>query len=219
MFNFQRKIKNKSFSRNILSFMTVQKLKLILHKKFSTINKTSKSETRTSPNLSNKTNKEETIFLFSHGSAKNYYKLNVLPLFIYLGICFSILILTDVPDQLKKTMRFFGTNSFLLLLAISFYSKRHINHLSLTKPGNIILMKTFSKLGLGKFNEYQIPLKDIGPLIPISKYIRTKKTGIYILKPSQDIKYFYFMNFFFIRPTSNPEFDKLFKNKIQKLEN
>ncbi len=160
-------------------------------------------------------NKEETIFLFSH-DARKYYIINIVPLVGYLLISLTLLTNSDYPDYLRGTMFLFGAACFTALIGISIYSKRHINHISLTKPSNIFLIKTFSKLGFGKDKEYQIPFKGIGELVPISKYIKTKNTGVFILKPNQNVKYFNFFNFFFIRPKGSIEFDQIFKNRIKK---
>jgi hypothetical protein len=50
----------------------------------------------------------------------------------------------------------------------------------------------------------------------ISRYIKTKSTGIYVIKPEG--KYFPYMNYFFIRPVkkNNQEFDKIFTNKLKR---
>jgi hypothetical protein len=163
-----------------------------------------------------KKDKEEKIFLFSHDTAKKYYQMNVLPLIGYLGLSSASLLNSDYPDYLRRTMTMFMSASFLALLGISIYAKRHIYSIHLMKPSNILIIETFSKLGFGKFKTYQMPLKDVTEMIPVSKYIKTKNTGIYILKPNQSTKYFNFLNFFFIRPKSGLEFDQIFKSKLRK---
>jgi hypothetical protein len=160
--------------------------------------------------------KEETLFLFSHDTARKYYKLNVFPLLGYLVVSGACLFDSDYPDYLRNTMYLFMGSSMLVLTGISIYAKRHVHTLKLVKPSNILLVSTFSKSGFGKDRLYQVPIKDILEMIPISKYIGTKSTGIYILKANQNTKYFPFMNFFFIRPKSGIEFDAIFKNKIKK---
>jgi hypothetical protein len=160
--------------------------------------------------------KEETIFLFSHDSARKYYKLNVLPLLGYVVVSGASLIDSDYPDYLRNTMYLFMGASLLVLTGVTMYAKRHVHTLKLVKPSNILLVSTFSKAGFGKDRLYQVPLKDIVEMIPVSKYIGTKNTGIYIMKPNQNTKYFHFMNFFFIRPKSGLEFDAIFKSKIKK---
>jgi hypothetical protein len=191
------------------------KTKNILNIKKYFSNKVAANKISTSSATTSK-QKEETIFLFSHDTARKYYKINVFPLLGYVVVSGACLIDSDYPDYLRNTMYLFMGASLLVLVGITFYAKRHIHTLKLVKPSNILLVSTFSKSGFGKDRLYQVPLKDILEMIPISKYIGTKNTGIYIMKPNQSTKYFHFMNFFFIRPKSGIEFDAIFKNKIKK---
>lgn len=165
--------------------------------------------------------KEETLVLFSHESAARYYKLNVLSLLAYntvLGLCLKS---PEFPDYIRGTMTLsFGLIS-IAIICIGIFSKRHISSISITKPSNILLVKTFSKFGLfNSYNSYQIPLKEIKELVPVSDYIKTRKTGIYILKTTENTKYHNFFNFFFIRPTNNNHlFDQYFKSKVRSRKN
>jgi len=204
--------------KNIYFFTTSAKqnrLSFIKNKHFSI-----KTSLKDSLNLNNaKSNtkpKEETIFIFSHDTARKYYSMNVIPLIGYIAVSAASLVDSDYPDYLRKTMYFFMATGVLILTGLSIYAKRHVHSMQLVKPSNILLIKTFSKFGFGKDRTYQVPIKDIVEMIPISKFIRTKNTGIYIMKPNQNTKYFRFMNFFFIRPKSSLEFDQIFKSKIKK---
>lgn len=173
-------------------------------KKFST-NKINKSKDNTN---------QEKILIFSHETARRYYKLNVLSLGGYFIVCFCLLSNHDYPDHLWKTTLAFGFASFSILVGIYIFSNRHINLIRLLKPSNNLTIRTFSKLTFGLDKEYQIPLKNV-ELIKLKRFQISKKTNLYILHDKSKKKYFSFLNFFYIRPTSNPQFDSIFKSRTK----
>jgi hypothetical protein len=162
-----------------------------------------------------KSSKDENIFIFSHETGRRYYKLNVAFLGLYSLMNLNILKDKDYPDYLRKSMVIFLSLTAGALIVIGLFASRHVESIHLKKPANILLINTFSKFGFSTKN-YQLPVKDIKEVIPLSRYIRTKNTGLYLIKPTPNHKYFKFLNFFIIRPqkTNNIHFDEIFSSKL-----
>jgi hypothetical protein len=161
-------------------------------------------------------NKSENIFIFSHDTAGKYYLLNFGFLSAYTGITFSISINPEYPDYLRNSLYFFMLISSMTMIAILFFSKRHIASIHLVKPGNILNIKTFRKFGYSN-TSFQMPVSEVKEIVSFSKYIKTNKTGLYLIRPVK-AKYFTFGNFFIIRPakTNNYMFDEIFAKKLKK---
>jgi hypothetical protein len=159
------------------------------------------------------TTKEDEILIFTHQQARKYYKMNVPFLAGYLVISYNLIKHPDYPSYLKNTSMLFSSIIFLALIGINIYANRHISMIKLRRHSQMLNIETFSKFGFGKKN-YIIPLNDVKEITSIKKYIKTKKTGIFIIKTNK--KVFNFFNFFFIRPSrNNPEFDKIFKKILK----
>ncbi len=159
----------------------------------------------------------EELQVFSHSTAQKYYRLNSAALIGYNIILLLCIGNPDYPDYHKKTMMFSSGVITLALFAISVYAKRHVKNIKIMKPANILTIETFGKLGItNKGYNYQIPLRDVKEIVPLSDYIKTRKTGVYLIYPFEKTNYFRFLNFFFIRPEKkNLEFDQLFKSKLR----
>lgn len=194
------------------------------HKLFSNVRKANKKTTtsKADKQQQNTANiKQESLNVFSHESAAKYYKINILALLGYntvLGVC---LLNPEFPDYLRKTMMISFSLITATIIFIGIYSRRHISSISITRPSNILTIKTFGKFGLSPDGRtYQLPVKEVKELVPASDYIKTKKTGVFLLKPTEKMDYFRFFNFFFIRPyANNVLFDQLFKSKVRKIRN
>jgi hypothetical protein len=157
--------------------------------------------------------KDEEILIFTHQMAKKYYKIHVPFLFLYLGYSYNIIKNPDYPTYMKNTFIAFSSIISLSLLGLFLYSNRHISSIKLKKQSKVLIIETFRYFGMRKKN-YEVPLSNIKEIRGISKYIRTKRTGIFIIKPN--INVFKIFNLFFIRPyKNNPEFDKIFKRLLK----
>ena len=157
--------------------------------------------------------KEEEILLFTHQMAKKYYKIHVPFLVLYLGYSYNIIKNPDNPSYMRNTFIVFSSIISFSLIGLLLYSNRHISTIKLKKQKKVLMIETFRYFGLRKKN-YEIPLNNIEEIKGVSKYIRTKRTGIFIIKPNINI--FKIFNIFFIRPNkNNPEFDKIFKRLLK----
>lgn len=160
--------------------------------------------------------RQEEILLLSHETAARYYKLNVPFLFGYIGFAGVMLNNPEYPAYVKSSMLMFSSLCGLGLVGLFLYSNRHIKTMKLIKPGNNLIIETFSKFGFSSKN-HNINVNDIKELIPISKYIHTKKTGIYMMTLYPEKKLFNSFNVLFMRPSkNNPQFDKIFIAKLKK---
>lgn len=159
----------------------------------------------------------ESIFLFSHDSAKKYYLLNFSLLSVYTLLCSKIANDPEYPDFLRHSLNgFIGLTTFGLV-AILFFAKRHVYSIYLQRPSNILLIKTYSKFGLGN-KQYQLPVSEIKEMISIDRKFKKLRTGIYMIKPTQKYQFFRIINVFFIRPQkqNNYMFDEIFAKKLKK---
>jgi hypothetical protein len=158
---------------------------------------------------------EEEVLLFTHQTAFKYYKLNVPFLTSYLAFSYFLISNKELPSHLRNTSIAFSSLITISLLAINFYANRHINLIKLKRNSGLLVIQTFSKFGFGT-KKYIVSINDFKEMHSVSRYIRTKKTGIYILKLKESKKLFHFGNFFFIRPArNNPDFDRIFKKLLK----
>jgi hypothetical protein len=177
-----------------MKIISKQSIAKFIYKHFSKINRSS-----------------DDILLFTHESARKYYKLNVPFLAGYLLISYNLLRHPDYPNYLKITSIIFSSLIGLSLLFINIYANRHINNIILKRATNELAITTFSKFGFSS-RKYTISLSDLKQMSSIAKYIKTKQTGIYILRLKENKRIFRYLNVFFIRPVrNNPEFDRIFK--------
>jgi hypothetical protein len=159
----------------------------------------------------------ESIFIFSHDTAKKYYLMNFSFLSLYSVLCAKVASDPEYPDFLRTSMNgFIGLTTFGLM-AILFFSKRHVYSIYLQKPSNILLIKTYSKFGFSN-KQYQLPVNDIKEMISVDRKFKKFRTGLYMIKPTEKYKYFKFLNVFFIRPSksNNYVFDEIFAKKLKK---
>ena len=181
-------------------------------------NSSAQPKTKTSgENPSTKSTTNESIFLFSHETAKKYYLLNFSFLSIYSALCMKISADPEYPDFLRTSMNgFIGLTSFGLVFLL-FFSRRHVYSIYLQKPSNILLIKTYSMFGFGN-KKYQLPVNDVKEIISLDRKFKKIRTGVYMIKPNEKYKYFYLFNGFFIRPSKNNNymFDEIFAKKIKK---
>jgi len=178
----------------------------------------SKEQTTGSTNRTqDSTRTSESIFIFSHDTAKKYYLLNFSFLSMYTVLCAKVASDPEYPDFLRHSMNgFIGLTTFGIV-AIMFFAKRHVYSIYLQKPSNILLIKTYSKFGLSN-KQFQLPVSDVKEMIPLDRKFKKLRTGVYIIKPTEKYKYFKFFNVFFIRPskTNNYLFDEIFAKKLKK---
>jgi hypothetical protein len=170
-----------------------------------------------SQHLSNKVPKpSDDVLLFTHETARRYYKLNVPFLAGYLVFSYILTRHPDCPSYLKYTSIAFSSIIGLALVGISLYANRHINRIVLKRSTNELDITTFSKLGFGS-RRHTIGVNDLREMYSVGKYIKTKKTGVYVIKFNEDKKRLYrYLNLFFIRPSrNNPDFDRIFKRILK----
>ncbi len=157
--------------------------------------------------------KEEEILIFIHKDAKKYYRLNVPFLMAYMGFSYFTITHPDSTSYMRNTSIFFSSLVGLALFGLYLYSNRHIGSIKLGRQSKVLVIETLARFGIKKAI-YEIPFGNLQEITSVRKYIKTNRTGIFMIKPN--IKIFNFFNFFLIRPNkNNPEFDKIFKRLLK----
>lgn len=210
------------FTKSKFQPLNFKNFKTFTSKTSSNIKDKSQKNTKTASSTlnSNSNIKSKSAFdsytIYSNTTTQKYYKLNIPFIIGYLIFGASTLSNKEYPDYLRGTAKFFSSICVFALIGVSIFSKRHIH--SITMLGNnMLIIKTFKYLGFGTERVFQMPVKELKEIVPLSNIIKTKSTGLYILKPFENKKYFKFLNFFFIRPTKDTLVDeKLFVSKLKR---
>jgi len=176
--------------------------------------------TNTTNTTNSTTKSSEEILLMSHTTSHYYYKINIIFLIIYFLVSLFILANPDYPDFLKSTTSIFAVGCLTVLFFINFYAKRHIKRIFYTHKNNMFSVDTYGRFGFRE-KTYKFHLNDINEIVSASKYIRSTKTGVYVIsfynKENSKQRNFYMFNKLFMRPTTfhNKDlFDQLLKPKI-----
>jgi len=164
--------------------------------------------------------KDVFIVLINNKQAIKYYKLNTLFLMFYSGYALISGYISDYPDHLKKTIKFFGFLTTAVVIGLYFFSNRHVRSLIYNKTKDTLLVETFKGFGFLSSKVQEIRVKDDIKYMFSLKTIIKYDTGIYVIKlRNNDKRIFSAGNLLLMRPVdveNKEELSSLMKRVIKK---
>ena len=182
MIKFEKYLKNKSICNKNFTNNIKNKNRSI---KKETIKKSEKTE-----EIKNKKSSilEDKILIYQNLNSRKYYLLNLPFLGIYSIISIKTILNKEYPDYLKKQMLIFSGIAINGIIILFLISNRQIKRITLLPQSKELIIEANTYFTLNNSMKYIMKINEIKHIESLSRYIYTKKTGLYLIKPEK--KYF-----------------------------